>query len=107
MKIVVAALLAGLASGCVTAVPAGDPAAPQGEIKVDFACTNGESLSVRFIQDRELAVLTRQGDSIELQQQPSGSGFIYSNGPNTIRGKGNDLTVEIGRMMPIQCSAVP
>ena len=43
--------------------------------------------------------------TIELQQQPSGSGFIYSNGPNTIRGKGNDLTVEIGRMVPIQCKA--
>jgi hypothetical protein len=47
----------------------------------------------------------RNGENIPLSQQPSGSGFMYSNGPNTIRGKGNDLTVEIGRMVPIQCSA--
>jgi membrane-bound inhibitor of C-type lysozyme len=48
-------------------------------------------------------VLMRQQHEISLPQQPSGSGFIYSNGPNTIRGKGNALTVEIGRMLPIQC----
>ena len=65
----------------------------------------GESLSVRFLPAQGVAVLVRNGKTIELQQQPSGSGFIYSNGPNTIRGKGNDLTVEIGRMVPIQCKA--
>lgn len=74
-------------------------------IDVAFSCDNGERLSVQFHQDRELAVLTRNGQSIELPQQPSGSGFIYSNGPNTLRGKGDELTVEIGRMVPIQCRA--
>jgi len=49
----------------------------------------------------------REQSEISLPQQPSGSGFIYSNGPNTIRGKGNALTVEIGRMLPIQCQARP
>lgn len=107
MKIIVAALLAVLGSGCATAVPADDVADAAGEIEVAFACTNGESLSVRFVQDREVAILMRHGDRIELQQQPSGSGFIYSNGPNTIRGKGNALTVQIGRMVPIECSAAP
>ena len=45
------------------------------------------------------------GRPIELQQQRSGSGFLYSNGPNTVRGKGNELTLEIGRMAPIACKA--
>ena len=44
---------------------------------------------------------------IDLAQQRSASGFIYSNGPNTIRGKGDALTIEIGRMVPIQCQATP
>lgn len=73
--------------------------------EVSFFCTNQESLAVRFFTDQSVAVLVRHGQNIELHQQPSGSGFIYSNGPNTIRGKGDDLTVEIGRMVPIQCTA--
>ena len=72
---------------------------------VTFHCDNGETFGVRFYTTRELAVLVRNGDEIELPQQRSGSGFIYSNGSNTIRGKGDNLTVEIGRMMPIECVA--
>ena len=68
-------------------------------------CTNGTAIAVRFSPANETAVLTHQGSSITLTQQPSGSGFIYSNGPSTIRGKGDDLTVEIGRMVPLQCTA--
>lgn len=99
MKIAPLAVLALLTVGCTTSP---DPAAGR---EVAFSCTNGESLSVRFLPEREVAVLLRHGDEIELQQQVSGSGFIYGNGPNTIRGKGNELTVEIGRRVPIQCTA--
>ena len=61
--------------------------------RVAFSCTNGEEIEVHFFRIRKVAFLARGGRSIELQQQPSGSGFIYSYGPNTIRGKGDDLTV--------------
>ncbi|MFA3790864.1 MliC family protein [Aliiglaciecola sp. SL4] len=74
---------------------------------VAFTCMNGESLRVRFYTDQETAVLVRHSDEITLSQRKSASGFIYSNGPNTIRGKGDNLTVEIGRMMPIQCVKQP
>ena len=50
-------------------------------------------------------MLVRGGRTLELQQQPSGSGFVYSNGPSTVRGKGDELTLEIGRMAPIACRA--
>ncbi|MDO6712823.1 MliC family protein [Aliiglaciecola sp. 2_MG-2023] len=70
---------------------------------VAFSCVNGENLRVRFYTEQEVAVLLRNSDEIKLFQQKSGSGFIYSNGPKTIRGKGDNLTVEIGRMMPIEC----
>jgi len=75
-------------------------------IEVEFSCINSADVTVRFFPDQELAVLLRNGEEIELPQQRSGSGFIYSNGPNTIRGKGNELSVEIGRMVPLQCSRI-
>lgn len=75
------------------------------ELRVPFTCVNGEELEVRFFPSRELAVLSRGGKTIELPQQISGSGFIYGNGQDTIRGKGNDLTVETGGMTSLHCKA--
>lgn len=72
---------------------------------VGYDCERGEFVSVRYTQAGERAVLLRHGQAIELHQQPSGSGFVYSNGPNTIRGKGDELRVEIGRMVPMLCTA--
>ena len=76
------------------------------DLDVSFTCANDESLSVRFRQAQGVAILMRQGVSVELPQEPSGSGFTYSNGANTLRGKGNDLTVESEHLPPIQCKAV-
>ncbi|MBN8923783.1 MAG: hypothetical protein BGP10_07930 [Rhodanobacter sp. 68-29] len=84
--------------------PLPDENAPEVRV-VSFTCTNGQSLAVRFFPAHGVAVLVRNGQTTELQQQPSGSGFIYGNGPITIRGKGKDLTVEIGRMVPLECKA--
>ena len=94
------ALTLTLLAGCYFFTPRHEEPA---EIRAHFVCTNGEELDVQFVGAHHLAVLTRNGESIELPQQPAASGFVYSNGPNTIRGKGNDLTVEIGRMVPLQC----
>ena len=60
---------------------------------------------MRFFPQQGVAVLLRGGQTTELQQQPSGSGFVYSNGPITVRGKGDDLSLEIGHMVPIACRA--
>ena len=40
---------------------------------------------------------------MELQQQRTGSGFLYSNGPTSVRGKGNELILQDGRSAPIRC----
>ena len=91
------------ASGCATPdQPARTAPAPR---EVVFRCDRGETLLVRFLPERRAAVLVRNGQSLELPQQPSGSGFIYSSGIHTLRGKGEDLTVEIGRMAPLPCRA--
>lgn len=71
-----------------------------------YQCNFGESVQVTYYTNEERAVLERHGELIELKQKPSASGFIYSNGPNTIRGKGDRLVLEIGRMAPIECKAL-
>lgn len=92
-------LAATLLCACSAAPPA------SADLDVAFTCSQGESISVRFSPAHGTAVLMRHGERVELQEQPSGSGFIYSNGPTTIRGKGDDLSIEIGRMAPIECKA--
>lgn len=95
-------LAASAMAACTTPSAPPSPPSHQG---VAFRCDNGETVHVRFDKARESAVLVRGGEEIELLQQRTGSGFSYSNGPNTIRGKGDQLSVEIGRMVPIACVA--
>jgi membrane-bound inhibitor of C-type lysozyme len=68
-----------------------------------FTCDNGETVEMRFLPERGVGELVRGGRTLELQQRPAASGFIYSNGANTVRGKGEELRLEIGRMAPIHC----
>lgn len=75
-----------------------------GERRVQFLCTNGEEVEMRFFPAQGVGVLVRNGKPMELQQQPAGSGFLYSNGPNTVRGKGDEIIIEIGRMVPLKCT---
>lgn len=74
-------------------------------LEVEYACERGSSIRVQY-NNTDTAVLFRGDTAIELKQMPSGSGFIYSNGPNTIRGKGDELRLEIGRMRAIPCKAI-
>ncbi len=96
----IACLLLPLAAGCVGPSPQGEAT---GERRVRFACANGEEIEMRFFPLQGVGVLVRHGQPVELQQMPSASGFLYSNGPITVRGKGDDLRMEIGRMAPIAC----
>lgn len=75
------------------------------EIVATFACTTGENLTIRFLPSRRVAVVVRNGESAELAQQPSGSGYRYGNGWTNIRGKGRALTLEVGKAAPLECQA--
>ena len=94
-------LIVALLAGCSATPP---PDAATAERRVQFACTNGEHIEMRFLA-HGVGVLVRNGKPLELQQHPAASGFLYSDGPNTVRGKGDELTVEIGRMVPLTCKA--
>ena len=74
--------------------------------QVIFECERNDPVIVRFYNDSERAVMTRNNEDIELKQERAASGFLYSNGPNSIRGKGDDLVVHIGRMAAINCRAM-
>ena len=106
------ALIAALCAGCAAPSPSSQPHAdaykgePTKEIRTRFSCNDGDEVEMRFFNLQGVGVLVRQGETIELQQEPAASGFRYSNGPTTVRGKGDALTLEIGRMMPIECQAL-
>jgi membrane-bound inhibitor of C-type lysozyme len=81
------------------------PAAADDVRRVQYRCDNGETVEVHYVVDRGRATLRRGGRSLELQQHPAASGFYYVNGPHALRGKGDELMIETGRMVPLRCMA--
>lgn len=92
--------LALVLAGCAQSDRAIESAA---ERRVAYACSQGETVEMRFLPQREGAFLLRQGRPIRLEHQATGSGFVYSNGPITVRGQGSEITIEVGRMVPVVC----
>ena len=79
------------------------PVTPEDRLKL--VCDNDEKLVVRFFPEQGIAVLVRADQNIELNKEPADSGVRYSNGTTTLTGEGNDYTVQIGMMTPMQCVA--
>jgi membrane-bound inhibitor of C-type lysozyme len=63
---------------------------PGGTRTVVFQCDGGAPLTVDFAEGA--ALLKVNGSSLQLDQQPSGSGVHYSGAGNDLRGKGSDMT---------------
>ena len=100
---VAAVLCTLLFSGCATTEPMGEPT---GDTRATYRCDDGSSVEMRFFPLQGVGVLVRNGQPMELQQVPVASGFRYSNGPHTVRGKDAELIIEIGRMAPIRCEGL-
>jgi len=49
---------------------------------------------MRFPSAGGVGVLIRDGNPLELQERPAASGIWYTDGTITVRGKGNDITIE-------------
>lgn len=82
---------------------AGLPVTPQ--TRTTFKCDNDETIEVRFFPEQGVAVLVRNGQNAELQQQPVASGFGYSDGQTTLRGKGSELKLDAGTAPTLTCRA--
>ena len=100
---VVAALLM---TGCASSPPVMEMASG-GEHSMQFACGNGDRVEMQFLPEQGMGVLVRNGRTVGLPAQPTDSGYAYSNGPTTVRGKGNEMTIQIGFMTPIWCRGRP
>jgi membrane-bound inhibitor of C-type lysozyme len=101
-----------VSAGCGTSTPGGYPAeypaegksAGQGEVRMLYACRDGEQIEVRYLEARGgIALVSRRGGTVQLKQQSDASGNFYSDGRTTMRSKGRDLRLEMRGMEPIEC----
>jgi membrane-bound inhibitor of C-type lysozyme len=93
-----------LMSGCASQPPvmqAFDKPVDPGSVQ--FACGNGEKVEMQFFPEQGRSVLRRSGWTVELPKQAVDTGYAFSNGPTTVLGKGNELTIQIGHLAPIWC----
>ncbi len=98
-------LVALLATGCATA-PA-EKVSFNETGSMQFACGNGDKVEMQFFPEQNMGVLVRNGWTVGLPAQATDSGYAYSNGPTTVRGDGNEMTIQIGYLTPIWCRGRP
>ena len=91
-------------TGCASQPPALQAfSEPTDRSSMQFACGNGEKVEMQFYPEQGMGVLLRSGWTVDLPRQAAASGYAYSNGPTTVLGKGNELTIQIGHLAPIWC----
>ena len=77
---------------------------------VIYTCSRGTRLSVNFTSthnknDENIAIINGFGkQAIILASKDVASGFLYSNGKYTLRGKDNKATWTVGRMADFHCT---
>lgn len=91
-------------SGCASQPPAMQAfsASTDGR-SMQYACGNGEKVEMQFYPEQGRSVMRRSGWTVELPKQAAETGYAFSNGPTTVLGKGNELTIQIGHLAPIWC----
>uniref|UniRef100_A0A7S3MHQ3 C-type lysozyme inhibitor domain-containing protein n=1 Tax=Spumella elongata TaxID=89044 RepID=A0A7S3MHQ3_9STRA len=90
-------------SGCASQPPALQAFGEPTDSSMQFACGNGEKVEMQFYPEQGHSVLRRSGWTVDLPKQATDSGYAFSNGPTTVLGKGNELTIQIGHLAPIWC----
>ena len=101
MKAIIPLLAALPLAACATTT---EPAAT--ERRVSYTCDNGRDLFVVYAGD-VARIEEPDRAPIVLQQERTGSGFSYTSATHTIRGKGDEVTYTIGRMVPATCKVAP
>jgi hypothetical protein len=102
VKVAVPRLAALALAACATDGGGGGGTA---ERRVIFQCDRGPEIVVVFAGD-VARIESETGPPIVMQQRPAGSGFWYESGTHSIRGKGDEITYTIGRMVPMTCTAL-
>ena len=98
------ALAALILTGCASQAPVLQASAePTDRSTMQFACGNGEKVEMQFYPEQGHSTLRRSGWTVDLPKQAAEKGYAFSNGPTTVLGKGNELTIQIGHLAPIWC----
>jgi membrane-bound inhibitor of C-type lysozyme len=69
---------------------------------VHFACDNGSSLDVVF-EGSQATVTPAGGEPLVLPQAMAADGFLYATPQHSLRGKGDEVTWTVGKMVPTTC----
>lgn len=110
----------------VSSIIAACASKPEVAKSVHYQCDRGTNFSVTFIEKgftkirggrnsipryevKNVAadILLADGTLMKLPVQETGSGFMYSNGRYTLRGKGNEAMWSVGKMAAERCVANP
>lgn len=81
-----------------------EPAAPGGERRVTYSCELGSDITVVY-SPGQARIEGANGGGMVLPQKPSGSGFWYESPTHSLRGKGDEVSYTVGRMVPMTCRA--
>jgi membrane-bound inhibitor of C-type lysozyme len=73
--------------------------------EVNFTCGEAMMAQVRFFPQQGVAVLVRDGQTLEMQQEPVASGFAYRGGATAIRGQDDELVIETEGEPVLECRA--
>lgn len=78
---------------------------------VEYSCDRNTNITVSFTSKKQENILTsiaiinsQNNQAIILAAKQVGSGFLYSNGKYSLRGKDNQVQWTIGRMIPLSCT---
>ncbi|PZQ60953.1 MAG: hypothetical protein DI570_13340 [Phenylobacterium zucineum] len=96
MRLIVALSVAVILAGCASTKSEGR--------RVTYACDRGPGLAVVYTEG-VARIEASDGVAIVLPQRPAASGTWYENATHSLRGKGDEVTYTIGRMVPMQCKA--
>ncbi len=96
-----------MATAACTLLLASAPAlAQRGNLKkgeIAYVCPNGDSFTVLFGPADGAATLVRRGETMEMQRQPTESGFLYATGNTNIIGTAEQVTLNVPGFPPLTC----
>lgn len=76
-------------------------------VRAEYACLNGERLSVTFDNPREMATVRMIDDTaIDLRQERAADGIWYRADRYDLRGSGQDATWQAPERDPTTCRAI-
>ncbi len=106
MKPVVPLMAAAMVLAACSSGPSSPGVRPAQTFTVNYRCDSGELLTIRYFGDQGMAVLTRNGQNIELDRV-SNAPLTYAGGQTRVVSDANRaiITINVGMAAPVNCVA--